>query len=71
MKLKVLKRDLFFVSSRIKKINRNYFICYNKKKNIFEMHFEKQKGGTFCFTIGEKLTVFAIKKTFIRNLNSF
>ena len=70
MKLKVLKSDLFFISKRLKKINSNYFVCFNKVLKNFEVHFKKQRGGTFCFCVGKKLNFMAIKKTFLTQVKN-
>ena len=70
MKLKVLKRDMFFVINRLKQINKNYFICYNKKLKLYEMHFKKQKGGSFCFYAGKKLDAIALKKTYVTQVKN-
>lgn len=70
MKQKVLKRDLFFITDRIKKIDKNYFICFNKKLNLFEVHFKKQRGGTFCFSVGKRLNALAIKKAYVTQVKN-
>lgn len=65
MKLKILKHDLFFILKRLKKINKNYFICFNKNLKNFEVHFKNQRGGTFCLCAGKQLDAGAIKKTYL------
>lgn len=70
MKLKILKNDLFCIVKRLKKINKNYFICFNKLSKSFEVHFKNQKGGTFCLSVGKKLNACAIKKTFLTQVKN-
>ena len=70
MKLKILNHDLFFVCKRLKKINKDYFVCFNKALNNFEVHFKNQKGGTFCFCVGKKLNASAVKKTYLTQVKN-
>lgn len=70
MKQKVLNRDLFFITDRIKKLHKNYYICYNKTTKDYEVHFRKQRGGTFCFSAGKKLNFLAIKKAYVTQVKN-
>ncbi len=60
--MKKITNDLFNIANRIKQIDRNYFIVFNKKKLNYEVHNKKQIGGTLAFCIGKELNAFALKK---------
>ena len=46
--------DVYDISRRIKKIDRNYFIVFNTSKQKFEVHLSKQIGGSYCLTLPYK-----------------
>ena len=61
-----LTRDFFNISQRLKKIDREYDLVFDKERKIFEVYI----GKVFCFKIGEKLDNLVLKKayeTHIRN----
>ena len=47
----LINSDVYFIAERIKQIDKNYFIVFNRLKNKFEVHAFGQAGGTYCFTI--------------------
>lgn len=47
----LINNDVYFISQRIKDIDKNYFIVFNRLKNKYEVHAFAQQGGTYCFTI--------------------
>lgn len=62
MKLKEVCDDLFNIANRLKEIDRNYFVVFNKINNRFEVHHKKQKGSTLAFVVVGKLDAGVIKK---------
>lgn len=58
---KIITNDLFNISSRIKKINKDYFIIFNKNKHRYEVHIN-QKGSNLAFCLGGTLNSYALKK---------
>ena len=51
----IVKKDLFNVSRRLKKIDSNYFLVYDKDKNRYEVHYKGQRDSTFCFCVNTPL----------------
>lgn len=49
MKIKI-NHDVFNIVNRLKQINKNYFVMYNKKTNKFEIH-NKSYANTLCLTL--------------------
>lgn len=66
-----IKKDLFNIVSRIKKIDNGYFIIFNKLKNRYEVHNKKQKGNTLAFCCDDltldKNVLIKAHKTSVRN----
>jgi len=46
----LITHDMFRISERVKKIDKDYFILFNNKNNKFEVHHKNQRGGTYCLT---------------------
>ena len=76
-KLIEIKNDLFNISNRIKRVDENYFICFNKVLKQFEVHHKKQPDTTFCFVAGKTLNVSVLNKAiktsvkfYLKNLKS-
>lgn len=46
-----ITHDVYDISNRIKKIDRNYYIVYETSKNKFEVHNSQQIGSSYCLTI--------------------
>jgi len=67
----LIKNDLFKISKRIKKIDKNYFILFNKLSQNFEVHYRIQKGGTFCFVAGKALDKKTLDKTLLTSAKFF
>ena len=61
-KKNIIKNDLFNISNRIKKIDKNYYICFNKSLKQFEVHHKKQPDTTFCFVAGTTLNARVLNK---------
>ena len=68
----LLESDPFYICSRIKEIDENYFFIYNFDKNRFELHNSSQKGSTFSlaipFDVLDERTLFLAKKSRIENM---
>lgn len=63
--MKVITNDLFNIAKRIKQIDSNYFIVYNKRFSRYEVHYKKQIGSKIAFCLGNKLNAYAIKKAIV------
>lgn len=63
----LLDNDPFYISSRIKEVDENYFIVFSKKKNCFELHNSGQLFSTFALTIPypelDERTIFLARKS--------
>ncbi len=46
----LIKHDVFNIANRIKQINKNYFIVFNKQTNKFEVH-NKTLKNTLCLVL--------------------
>lgn len=51
MKIKIIKNDLFNISDRLKKIDKNYFVVFNLTHKRYEVHSKAQKGSSLCFVV--------------------
>lgn len=47
----LIENDVYFISQRLKEIDKGYFIVLNKSKQKFEVHNIFQRGGSYCFTL--------------------
>ena len=69
----LLESDPFYISDRIKEIDKNYYFVFNTKENRIELHRANQKGSTFSLVIPyeclDERAIFLAKKTRIENLN--
>lgn len=45
-----IENDVFDIVKRIKEIDSNYFVVFNKKKLKFELHHSAQPLTTYCLT---------------------
>ena len=65
-----VESDLFDVVNRVKEIDRNYYIVYNKTKEKFEVHYHGQTPA-FCLTVPydslDARTVDLVLKTRVEN----
>ncbi len=63
----LLDGDPYYISLRIKEVDENYFIVFNKQRNVFELHNSAQRGDTFALTIPyeclDERTIFLARKT--------
>lgn len=50
MKLKIF-HDVFNISKRIKKIDKDYYVVYDTSKQKFEIHNSSQTGSSYCLTL--------------------
>ncbi len=62
-----IKSDLFNIVNRLKSIDKNYFVLFNKVKNNYEIHNENQPFSTYCLTLPyaklDKRTIDYVLKT--------
>ena len=50
MKIKI-RHDVYDISNRIKKIDKNYYIVFNTSRACFELHNLGQVKGSYCLTL--------------------
>lgn len=69
--MRKIESDTYFISSRIKEIDPDYFIVYNEGKHRFEVHNAAQGQSTYALTLPfEELdarTLNLVEKTRIAN----
>lgn len=71
MALIKISNDAFNIAERIKALNPHYFIVFNTKKQLFEVHNAKQHSNTFCITCENGLNfnvINKLRKTRIENI---
>lgn len=63
----LLENDPYYISSRIKEVDENYYIVYSPARGCFELHNSKQLFSTFALTIPyeqlDERTIFLARKT--------
>lgn len=63
----LLENDPYYISSRIKEVDENYFIVFSKRRNCFELHNSAQLFSTFALTIPypelDERTIFLARKS--------
>lgn len=63
----LLDCDPYYIVSRIKEVDENYFIVYNRNRNTFELHNSSQKDNSYALTIPydtlDERTIFLARKT--------
>ena len=58
----IIKNDLFNIEKRLKRINKGYFIVFNEKNKVFEVHNRFLK-PTFCLRLPyDKLDARAVER---------
>lgn len=62
MKIEV-KNDVFDIVKRIKNIDNDYFVIFDTKRQIFELHCKNQYQNSFCLTLYESLDERSVNKT--------
>ncbi len=69
----LLEGDPFYIAERIKEIDENYFLVFNKRKKSFELHNSAQRSSTFALTIPyeclDERTIFLARKTRRENID--
>lgn len=60
---KIIKRDLFNISKRLKKIDKNFYIVFNKLKRQFEIYNKAQKTIAYVTPFLNKVIVTKAYKT--------
>ena len=60
----LIENDLFNIAKRIKRINKNLFVFYNKKTNNFEIYSKTNSIFSFETSLGKTLNQQAIKLVF-------
>ena len=72
--LKKLESDVYNISKRIKKIDRDYYVVLNTSTEKFEIHNSNQIGSTYCLTLPfselDERTINYIHKTKSINIES-
>lgn len=66
----LIKNDVFNIANRLKQINKNYFILYNKNTKKFEVHFKNLKSTLqliIPYKFLDKRTVDLVQKSRIEN----
>ena len=67
MKEKIeISKDIFDVSHRLKKIDRDYCLVYDRDKKVYEVYI----GNLFCFKIGKNLDNLALKKAYLTHIRN-
>jgi len=68
-----IKNDVYNISKRIKKIDKDYIVFYNTSKNKFEIHNLGQIGGSYCLTLPfdslDERTIKHVRKTSSANID--
>lgn len=63
----LLENDPYYIASRIKQVDENYFIVYNKRRQCFELHNSNQLFSTYALTIPysqlDERTIFLARRT--------
>ncbi len=59
----VVKNDVFDIVERIKAIDNDYFVIFDTKRNLYELHCKNQYENSFCLTLFESLDERSIQKT--------
>lgn len=63
----LLENDPYYISSRLREIDENYFIVYLPREKKFELHNSSQLFSTFALTIPydqlDERTIFLARKT--------
>lgn len=65
--LKLITSDMFNISKRIKKIDKNLLVFYNKNKDRYEVHYSNsyKNSSTLAFCVGKNLNAFTLKKAYL------
>lgn len=50
-KYELVENDLYRIADRIRRIDPDYFILFNKKNRCYEVHNTSNTGSTFCFVV--------------------
>ena len=65
--------DTYFISQRLKEIDKSYFIVFNFESGKFEIHSSDQIGSTYCLTVPyatlDERTLDLVQKTRHTNLD--
>ncbi len=72
--LTVVKKDMFNIVSRLKKIDKGYFVVFNNKTNHYEVHNSNQAFNTYCLTspydkLDCRLLDYVLKTSLVNNPN--
>ena len=69
----VITTDAFFISERVKEIDKGYFLLYNEAKKRFEVHHKDGRPDTFCLALPydelDARTLDYVHKTRIANID--
>ena len=68
-----INSDTYFISQRVREIDKDYFIKWNGAKNRFEIHHRQSRPDTFCLAVPydrlDERTLDYIHKTKIQNID--
>ena len=71
---RLITDDMFHISTRLKDIDRDYFIMYNTLTNKYEIHNYKNAPNTYSLTIPYSTldinTIYYVHKTHISNIDN-
>ncbi|MDD2445770.1 MAG: hypothetical protein PHX09_03050 [Clostridia bacterium] len=69
-----VETDVFFISERLREIDKDYFIIFNSKTQGFEIHHKGQIMNTFCLNVPYRTldarTLELVQKTRIENIKN-
>ena len=63
MSLIKITNDMFNIAKRIRAIDPYYYVVYDTKAQVYQLHHSKQKYSAFCLTLGKTLDKRAVQKT--------
>ena len=63
MSLIKITNDMFNITKRIRAIDPYYYVVYDTKAKVYQLHHSRQKYSTFCLTLGKTLNARAVQKT--------
>lgn len=68
-----INTDTYFISERVKEIDKNYFLVFNTKSKKYEVHNKGQADNTFCvglpFMAIDERVIDLVQKTRVENIN--
>ena len=69
----VIENDNLYILQRLKEIDESYFLVYNLLSKKYEVHSNKQKDNTYCFSVSfpflDERTIDYARKTRIERID--